>query len=77
LRIRQFNTMDKSRNGYLSYSEVEMGIRDIIKLPVLFYLPPVLRRAFDAAVADIRSTDEDYRDEISNRNYCLMLKYLR
>jgi len=77
LRIRQFNSIDKSRKKYLTYAEVEKGLIDIIKLPTFFDLPPVLRRAFEAAVSDIKKVDEDYRDEITNRNYRLMLKYLR
>jgi len=69
--------MDKGRKKVLQYAEVERGLIDIIKLPALFDLAPVLRRAFDAAVSDIKRVDEDFKDEISNRNYRLMLKYLR
>jgi len=77
MRIKQFNSMDKKKKKNLSYAEVEKGILEIIKLPALFDLPPVLRRAFDSAVSDIKNVDEEYEDVISNRNYRLMLKYVR
>ena len=69
--------MDTDKDKNLTYAEVQKGLIDDIKLPVLFDLPPVLRRAFDAAVSDIKKLDENYRDEISNKNYRLMLKYVR
>jgi len=69
--------MDTDKDKILTYAEVQKGLIDDIKLPVLFDLPPVLRRAFDAAVSDIKKLDENYRDEISNVNYRLLLKYVR
>ena len=36
-------------NGYLSLAEVDKGMRDVISLPALFDLKPVLMRAFTAA----------------------------
>ena len=36
-------------NGYLSLAEVDKGMRDVIKIPALFDLKPVLMRAFTAA----------------------------
>jgi len=77
LRIRQFNSIDKSRKKSLTYAEVENGLLEIVKLPQNFDLKPVIRRAFEASVSDIKKVDEDYPDEITNRNYRLMLKYLR
>jgi len=69
--------MDTNKDKNLTYAEVQKGLIDDIKLPVLFDLPPVLRKAFDAAVSDIKQIDKNYRNEISNKNYRLMLKYVR
>jgi hypothetical protein len=33
-------------NGYLSLAEVDKGMRDVVQLPILFQLKPVLMRAF-------------------------------
>jgi len=38
--------MDLNGNGILSLAEVDKGMRDVIKLPILFDLKPVLMRAF-------------------------------
>lgn len=38
--------MDMNGNGYLSLAEVDKGMRDVIRLPTLFELKPVLMRAF-------------------------------
>jgi len=46
MRIKQWNYIDVNGNGYLSLAEVDKGMRDVIKLPILFQLKPVLMRAF-------------------------------
>ena len=38
-----------NNNGLLSLAEVDKGMRDVVKLPALFKLKPVLMRAFQAA----------------------------
>jgi hypothetical protein len=38
--------MDVNSNGYLSLAEIDKGMRDIIKVPILFELKPVLIRAY-------------------------------
>ena len=40
---------DVNGNGYLSLAEVDKGMRDVVQLPTLFGLKPVLMRAFQAA----------------------------
>jgi len=69
--------MDVNKDKNLTFDEVQKGLINDIKIPALFDLPPILRRAFDSAVSDIKQLDENYEKEISNRNYRLMLKYLR
>jgi hypothetical protein len=46
LRKEQWAGMDMNGNGYLSLAEVDKGMRDVIKIPALFDLKPVLMRAF-------------------------------
>lgn len=33
-------------NGYLSLAEIDKGIRDVLELPELFQLKPVIIRAY-------------------------------
>jgi hypothetical protein len=33
-------------NGYLSLAEVDKGLRDVVKIPMLFDVKPVIMRAF-------------------------------
>lgn len=46
---------DVNGNGYLSLAEVDKGMRDVLQLPELFELKPVLMRAFQAAKAKLKS----------------------
>ena len=46
MRIKQWKVIDVNGNGLLSLAEVDKGMRDVIKLPGLFKLKPVLMRAF-------------------------------
>ena len=41
--------MDLNKNGLLSLGEIDIGMRDVIKLPALFKLKKVLMRAYQAA----------------------------
>ena len=36
-------------NGYLSLAEVDKGLRDVVKIPTIFDVKPVIMRAFQAA----------------------------
>jgi hypothetical protein len=38
--------MDINNNGLISLAELDKGMKDIIRLPELFNLKPVLMRAF-------------------------------
>lgn len=41
-----WDSMDVNGNGYLSLAEIDKGMRDVIQIPALFNLKPVLMRAF-------------------------------
>jgi hypothetical protein len=76
-RIAQWQKIDVNNNGMLSLAEVDKGMRDVVQLPMLFDLKPVLMRAFQAAksVAPSKSSSDD--DYIQKSEYRLMLQYLR
>ena len=64
-------------NGYLSLAEVDKGMRDVIRIPVLFDTKPVLLRAFNAAnkkTASRRKHDDDY---VTKSEYRYLLKFMR
>jgi hypothetical protein len=48
---------DVNGNGYLSLAEVDKGMRDVVQLPALFALKPVLMRAFQAAKTRLKSSN--------------------
>ena len=69
--------MDRNGNGYLSYSEVEQGFSEVVKLPQLFDLSQVLMRAFSQAKIHAKSTTSYGDDYVSASEYRFMLKYIR
>lgn len=69
--------MDVNANGYLSLAEVDKGMRDVIQLPVLFELKPVLMRAFQAAKTKMPAKSKYSDDYITRGEYRWLLKYLR
>jgi len=69
--------MDVNGNGFLSLAEVDKGIRDVINLPVLFALKPVIMRAFQAAKTSVKSKSKHDDDFITKAEYPYFLKYLR
>jgi hypothetical protein len=69
--------MDMNNNGLLSLAEVDKGMRDVIKLPALFRLKPVLMRAFQAAKNCVKSKKQHGSDYVEKGEYRYLLKYLR
>ena len=47
--------MDVNGNGYLSLAEIDKGMRDAIRIPILFDLKPVLMRAYQSARNKLKS----------------------
>jgi len=64
-------------NGYLSLAEVDKGMRDVIQLPELFDLKPVMLRAFNAAKAKVPGSSKYADDYVTKSEYRWLLKYLR
>lgn len=69
--------MDMNNNGFLSLAEVDKGMRDVVKLPSLFKLKPVLMRAFQAAKNKVTSKSKHGKDYVEKAEYRFLLKYLR
>lgn len=76
-RIAQWGQIDVNGNGHLSLAEIDKGMRDVVDLPILFDLKPVLMRAFQAAKSVAPSTNKADDDYIQKREYRLLLQYLR
>ena len=69
--------MDVNGNGIMSLAEVDKGMRDVVKLPILFELKPVLMRAFMAAKTMVKAKKNIDDDYISKGEFRYLLKYLR
>ena len=76
-RISQWKSIDVNGNGYLSLAEIDKGLRDVVDLPVLFDIKPVLMRAFQAAKSVAPSASKSDDDYIQKKEYRLLLLYLR
>ena len=76
-RIQQWALMDMNNNGYMSLAEIDKGMRDVIQLPILFDLKPVLMRAFMAAKTKKAATSQYGDDYITKGEYRYLLKFLR
>ncbi len=58
-----FRDFDVNNNNYLSLSEIDKGIRDVLNLPELFEAKPVIEQAYQASKNKIKgksSFGEDY-----------------
>jgi hypothetical protein len=64
-------------NGYLSLAEVDKGMRDVIELPQLFDLKPVMIRAFTSAKTKVPGSSKYADDYVTKSEYRWLLKYLR
>lgn len=68
---------DVNGNGYLSLAEVDKGIRDVIQLPELFQLKPVLIRAFTAAKTKLKAKSKYGDDYVSKAEFKYLIQYLK
>ena len=69
--------MDVNGNGLLSLAEIDKGMRDVIQIPTLFDIKPVLMRAFQAARRKVPSSSKYGEDYVTRAEYRYLLKYLR
>ena len=64
-RNQYWTYFDVNSNGYISLAETDKGIRDVLQLPELFALKPVLIRAFNAAKNKLSSKNSYGDDYVS------------
>lgn len=76
-RLEIFEQMDQNKNGYLSFSEVTKGIKDVLKLPEIYEKKEVIRKAFDAAKDSVKNTKGVSKDFIEKNEFRYLLVYLR
>ena len=63
-RLKQWRAIDVNGNGLLSLAEIDKGMRDVIQLPSLFTLKPVLIRAFTIAKTKVKSKSKHGDDYV-------------
>lgn len=78
-RTELFNRFDPNGNGYLSLSEVDKGIRDVLGLDQVYDCKPVIMRAFQAARAARKKQGKPQQadDYVEKTEFRLLLVYLR
>jgi hypothetical protein len=54
-----------NNNGYLSLAEIDKGMRDVVGIPILFNLKPVLMRAFQSAKNKLPAKNKHGDDYVS------------
>ena len=68
---------DVNGNGYLSLAELDKGIRDVLQLPELFNLKPVIIRAFNAAKTELKAKSKYGDDYVSKAEFKYLMEYLK
>ena len=76
-RNKMWGSVDVNSNGYLSLAELDKGMRDVIKIPVIFDLKPVIMRAYQTAKNKLKSNNSHGDDYISRAEFKFFLQYIR
>ena len=76
-RNKIWKEFDVNGNGIVSLAEVDKGLIDVLNLPALFAIKPVLIRAFNSAKNKVKSKHSYGDDYVSRGEFRLILKYLR
>ena len=76
-RKRLWRAFDFNNNNLLSYTEAELGIKDVVKLPLLFKIKPVIKMAFNTTKHGIKSNDIYLKDYLEKYQFRRFLKFLR
>ena len=72
-RKQLFKEIDVSNNGYLSLSEVDKGLRDVLKVDEIFDVKPVIQKAFNAAKNATTSKSSHGQNYVELSEFRLML----
>lgn len=76
-RDELYSQFDVNGNSYLSLAECDKGIRDVLNLPELFELKPVIMRSFQAAKQKFKAKSPHGDEYISKAEFRFFLIYLR
>lgn len=76
-RKKIWQAIDANGNGYLSLAEIDRGLQEVVQLPILFDLKPVIIRAFTAAKNKLKSKSKVGDDYVSWAEFRFLLSYLR
>ena len=69
--------MDVNGNGYMSLAEIDKGLRDVIQLPEIFDLKPVIMRAYQTARTISPAKNKHSDDYVTKNEFKYLLYYLR
>lgn len=76
-RNKIWQSFDVNNNGYLSLAEIDKAMRDVLQLPALFNLKPVLMRAYQSAKNKLPAKNPHGADYVSRAEFRYVLMYLR
>jgi Ca2+-binding EF-hand superfamily protein len=76
-RQELFNSMDTNKNGFLSFSEVDSGLKNVLNLPEIFVKKEVIRKAFDSAKGSVKNKKKSSDEFIEKNEFRYFLVYLR
>ena len=57
-----WRAFDLNNNNLLSYYEAEKGVKDVLKLPSLFKIKPVIKMAFNSTKHGLKTRDIFLKD---------------
>lgn len=69
--------MDVNGNGYMSLAEIDKGLRDVVQIPAMFNLKPVIMRAYQTARSVSPAKTKHSDDYITKGEFKYLLYYLR
>ena len=76
-RKRLWRAFDFNNNNLLSYTEAELGIKDVLKLPLIFKIKPVIKMAFNTTKHGIKTNDIYLKDYLEKHQFRRFLKFIR
>ena len=68
---------DANGNGYLSLAEADKGVRDVLQLPELFALKPVILQAFNIAKTALKAKNPVGDKYVSKGEFKYFIQYLK
>ena len=61
-RKRLWKAFDFNNNNLVSFTEAELGIKDVLKLPMIFKIKPVIKMAFNTTKHGTKTNDIYLKD---------------